>query len=41
MLVTAFGLEIPRPSRTSMIGFLAGCLAIAALLGGFVLLWSI
>lgn len=38
MLVTAFGLEIPMPSRTSVIGFLAGWLAVAALIGGFVLL---
>ena len=36
MLVTALGLEIPRPSRTSVIGFVAGTLASVALVGGFV-----
>jgi len=35
MLLTCFGLEIPRPSRTSVIGFAAGWLAVAALIGGF------
>jgi Na+/proline symporter len=38
MLVSAFGLEIPRPSRTSVLGFLAGWAAVAALIGGFILL---
>jgi Na+/proline symporter len=38
MLVTAFGLEIPRPSRTSLLGFLAGWAAVAALIGSFFLL---
>ncbi len=38
MLLTALGLEIPAPSRTSVIGFLAGSLAVAALVGGFLLL---
>jgi Na+/proline symporter len=38
MLFTAFGLEVPMPSRTSMIGFLAGWLAVAALVGGFLLI---
>jgi Na+/proline symporter len=33
MLVTAFGLEIPRPSRTSVLGFLAGWAAVGALVG--------
>jgi len=38
MLATAFGLEIPRPSRTSVLGFLAGWVAVAALIGTFFLL---
>jgi hypothetical protein len=38
MLATAFGLEIPRPSRTSVLGFLAGWAATAALVGAFFLL---
>jgi hypothetical protein len=38
MLVTAFGLEIPVPSRTSVLGFLAGWLAVALLVGGFLLI---
>jgi Na+/proline symporter len=38
MLLTAFGLEIPVPSRTSVLGFLAGWLAVAALVGGFIAL---
>ncbi len=38
MLLTAFGLEVPMPSRTSIVGFLAGWLAVATLIGGFVLL---
>src|SRR5262249_17810945 len=33
MLATAFGLEIPRPSRTSVLGFLAGWAAVGALVG--------
>ena len=36
MLCTAFGLEIPMPSGTSIAGFLAGWVAVAALIGGFV-----
>jgi hypothetical protein len=36
MLCTAFGLEIPKPSGTSVAGFLAGWVAVAALVGGFV-----
>ena len=39
MLTTAFGLEIPVPSRISVIGFLAGWAAVAAIVGGF--LWLI
>ena len=35
MLLSSFGLEIPMPSRTSLIGFAAGWLAVAALIGGF------
>jgi Na+/proline symporter len=38
MLVTAFGLQIPVPSRTSVLGFLAGWLAVALLVGGFLLI---
>lgn len=38
MLITAFGLEVPAPSRVSVIGFIAGWLGVAALIGGFVLL---
>jgi len=38
MLVTALGLEIPRPSRTSVLGFLAGWAAVAGLIGSFFLL---
>ncbi len=38
MLLTALGLEIPAPSRTSVIGFLAGWIAVAALVGGFLLI---
>ncbi len=41
MLVTAFGLEIPMPSRTSVIGFAAGWAAVAAIVGGFVWLVSV
>ena len=40
MICTAFGLEIPMPSTTSITGFLAGWLAVAALIGGFVWLVS-
>lgn len=39
MLVTAFGLEVPRPSATSLVGFIAGWLCVGALIGGFV--WMI
>ena len=35
MLPTALGLEIPPPSRTSLLGFLAGWLGVAALICGF------
>jgi len=38
MLLTALGLEIPMPSRVSVIGFIAGWLGVAALIAGFVLL---
>jgi Na+/proline symporter len=38
MLLTAFGLEIPAPSRVSVIGFIAGWLGVAALIVGFLLL---
>jgi len=36
MLCTALGLEIPVPSRTSIAGFIAGWIAVASLIGGFV-----
>jgi hypothetical protein len=36
MLCTAWGLEIPMPSRTSIAGFIAGWFAVAALIGGFI-----
>jgi Na+/proline symporter len=36
MLLTAFGLEVPCPSRTSLIGFAAGWMMVGALVGGFV-----
>jgi Na+/proline symporter len=41
MLATAFGLEIPRPSPTSMAGFVAGWVAVAILIGSFFLLLRI
>lgn len=37
MLSTAFGLEIPRPSATSIAGFLVGWVCVGTLIGGF--LW--
>jgi len=36
MLTTAFGLEIPKPSKASVLGFAAGWAGVAALIGGFV-----
>lgn len=40
MITTAFGLEIPTPSRASMIGFIAAWGAVAVLIGVFVaLVW--
>jgi Na+/proline symporter len=36
MITTAFGLEIPLPSRTSIIGFVAAWGAVAILISGFV-----
>jgi hypothetical protein len=39
MLLTAFGLEVPMPSTTSIVGFLAGCAAAALLVVGY--LWLI
>lgn len=35
-MLSAFGFGVPMPSRTSAIGFAAGWLAVAALIGGFV-----
>ena len=40
MLTTAFGLEIPVPSTTSVVGFLAGWIMVGAMIGGFVWLVS-
>jgi len=39
MLLTAFGLEVPMPSATSIAGFLAGCVAAVLLVLGY--LWLI
>lgn len=36
MITTAFGLEIPAPSRVSVVGFVAACGGVAALIGGFI-----
>ncbi len=36
MLCTAWGLEIPMPSTASVLGFIAGWVAVAGLIGGFV-----
>ena len=36
MITTAFGLEIPVPSRASVLGFVATWVAVAILIGGFV-----
>jgi Na+/proline symporter len=36
MITTAFGLEIPKPSRTSVIGFIASWGAVIALVVGFI-----
>ena len=36
MLITRFGLEVPQPSRTSLVGFLAGATGVVVLIGGFV-----
>ena len=35
MLLTAFGLEVPRPSTTSVAGFLAGWIAVGLLVAGY------
>lgn len=40
MLITAFGLEIPRPSAVSIAGFLAGWVCVGVLIGGFLLIVS-
>jgi hypothetical protein len=36
MLLTAFGLEVPAPSRTSLAGFSVGWVLVGALIGAFV-----
>ncbi len=41
MWITAGGLEIPRPSRTSILGFAAAWLAVVVMIGGFWLLFQI
>jgi hypothetical protein len=38
MLLRKWGLELPMPSRNSLLGFAAGWLGVALLVGGFVLL---
>ncbi|QDV79054.1 Sodium/pantothenate symporter [Planctomycetes bacterium K2D] len=38
MLVTSWGLEIPAPSTTAVVGFLAGWVMVAALVAGFMLM---
>ncbi|MEE2640303.1 MAG: sodium:solute symporter family protein [Planctomycetota bacterium] len=40
MLLTSFGLEIPRPSRLSILGFLLGWVFVGGIIGGFVWLVS-
>lgn len=40
MLITSFGLEVPRPSAISVIGFVAGWICVGALIGGFVCLFK-
>ena len=40
MLLTSFGLEIPRPSRLSIVGFLLGWVFVGGIIGGFVWLVS-
>lgn len=40
MITTAFGLEIPRPSTISVIGFIVGWICVGTLIGGFVWLVS-
>ena len=37
MWLTAFGLEIPAPSRTSIAGFTAGWVLVGVLIGAFIL----
>jgi Na+/proline symporter len=39
MLLTALGLEVPVPSATSLLGFIAGCIAAALLVAGY--MWLI
>jgi hypothetical protein len=38
MLLTAWGLEVPAPSTTAMVGFLAGWVMVAALVAGFMMI---
>jgi Na+/proline symporter len=41
MLITAFGLEVPMPSTTSIVGFVAGWIAVGLLVGGYAwLIWG-
>ena len=36
MLTTAFGLEIPMPSKVSVLGFTAGWIGVISLIAGFI-----
>ncbi len=38
MLLTAWGLEVPAPSTTAVVGFLAGWVMVAALVAGFMMI---
>lgn len=38
MLTTAFGLEIPMPSKMSFVGFILGWMGVGAMIGLFVLI---
>lgn len=39
--VSRFGLFLPRPSVVTVVGFLFGCVGVAALIGGFVLILNL
>jgi hypothetical protein len=40
LIVSRFGLEIPRLSKLSIQGFLLGWVCVALLIGGFWLIWQ-